>query len=97
MMTSRNNLFAFVAGCALLLLVMACADEPAPETDPYGLPAGYCCCEFVVEGDILTEDALPAEECTAQTSGMCITVDPNRLTPHPCCPNATGERCGDGL
>jgi hypothetical protein len=61
-----------------------------------GLPAGYCCCEFVREGDILVEDALPADECTAQPQGECITVDPDRLTPHPCCPEATGERCGDG-
>lgn len=62
----------------------------------YGLPEGYCCCELVREGDILVEDALPADECTLQPQGMCITVDPGRLTPHPCCPNATGERCGNG-
>ena len=68
-------------------------DQLGPD---YGLPEGYCCCEFVREGDILNEDALPADECTAQPQGTCIMVDPNRLTPHPCCPNATGERCGDG-
>jgi hypothetical protein len=63
----------------------------------YGLPEGYCCCELVREGDIVVEDALPAEECTVQPQGVCIMVDPLRLTPHPCCPNATGERCGNGL
>lgn len=62
----------------------------------YGLQAGQCCCSFVREGDILVEDALPADECVAQPQGTCIIVDPNRFTPHPCCPDATGERCSDG-
>lgn len=55
-----------------------------------------CCCEFIVEGDIIEEDLLPVDQCAAREQGQCIEVDPNRLTPHPCCPDATGERCGDG-
>ena len=56
--------------------------------------AANCCCEFLVEGDILEEDLLTVDECAARDSGQCIEVDPNRLTPHPCCPDAQGERCG---
>ena len=63
--------------------------------DPFALPDGYCCCEFLVM-DIQEEDALLVDSCASQNQGQCIDVDPNRLTPHPCCPNATGERCGPG-
>lgn len=66
-------------------------DDLAPD---YGLPEGECCCAHVIEGDILTEDALPVADCAARDSGQCVIVDPGRLTPHPCCPSATGERCG---
>jgi hypothetical protein len=24
-----------------------------------------------------------------------VPVEPGRLTPHPCCPDATGPTCGD--
>ena len=58
--------------------------------------ANMCCCEHVVEGDIIDEKLLPKDQCSQKVDGQCITVDPNRLTPHSCCPNATGERCGDG-
>ncbi len=54
-----------------------------------------CCCEFIAEGDIIIEDLLVPSECRGAQGGQCIEVDPNRLTPHPCCPDAQGERCGD--
>ena len=55
-----------------------------------------CCCEHVVEGDILVEDLLDARVCTDERSaGRCVIVDPGRLTPHPCCPDATGETCAN--
>lgn len=79
--------------CSILLWCAACSSEEKGD----GLPEGSCCCEHVVEGDIITEDVQDADVCTGELEGgQCITVDPNRLTPHPCCPNATGERCGDG-
>jgi len=53
----------------------------------------YCCCEFLT-GDIMNEDWLAKDECLKRGNGKCITVNPGRLTPHPCCPNAQGERCG---
>jgi len=54
-----------------------------------------CCCEHVVEGDILTEDLLDSRVCTEErTEGRCVVVDPGRFTPHPCCPDATGATCG---
>ncbi len=65
-----------------------CTGPDAPEPAP-------CCCEFL-EDDIIIEDLLDMNECMARDSGQCIEVDPDRLTPHPCCPDAQGERCGDG-
>lgn len=56
----------------------------------YGNPA---CCEFAT-GDILREDLLEIESCLKLDQGRPIKVDPMRLTPHPCCPHAKGERCG---
>jgi len=59
--------------------------------------APRCCCASIVEGDIVEE--APAENdaaCAAREQGSCVdqaTVDA-RLTPHACCPDATGERCG---
>ncbi len=62
----------------------------------FGLPPGVCCCQFAVDGDIIEEDPAREADCPQLDSGQCIDVDPNRLTPHPCCPYATGERCRDG-
>jgi hypothetical protein len=53
-----------------------------------------CCCEFIVEGDILKEDLRSPDACRAEERGMCIQVDPGRGTPHACCPDATGSTCG---
>lgn len=55
-----------------------------------------CCCQFIVDGDIIMEDYLSRDEClNDRFLGICSVVNPLRLTPHPCCPLATGERCGD--
>lgn len=54
-----------------------------------------CCCAYVKPGDIdiISEDpASSVGECEARDQGSC--VDPTgRFTPHPCCPEATGDRC----
>ena len=58
-----------------------------------------CCCKYLTD-DIINEDLLSVKECQSR-KGECIKVDPGRLTPHPCCPNAVGPTCGsedvDGL
>lgn len=59
-----------------------------------GLPAGQCCCSYIVEGDIVVEDVQAVDACETLDVGTCTIVDRNRTTPHPCCPNATGPRCG---
>jgi hypothetical protein len=59
------------------------------------LPSGLCCCEFLVEGDILTNDLLARGHCQADSiGGMCVEVNPDWLAPHACCPQAAGSRCG---
>ena len=86
---------------ALILVLAACnGPEPYPETtlpEETGVTmvGDQCCCAFVEEGDILVEDLRLPADCAAEPSGECILVDPGRFTPHPCCPDATGERCGD--
>ena len=80
---------AKAAFLAVILLVLACAKEP--NTPPAPVP---CCCEFLVQGDVLKEDFVAASDCTTRQRGRCIQVDPMRMTPHPCCPQAKGERCG---
>lgn len=54
-----------------------------------------CCCAFIRPGDIdiiSEEPTATADECAARDQGSCI--DPTgRFTPHPCCPDATGDRC----
>jgi hypothetical protein len=62
---------------------------------PITLVGDRCCCAFVVEGDILKEDLREPSACAREYLGRCVLLDPNRYTPHPCCPGATGERCGD--
>jgi hypothetical protein len=52
---------------------------------------GNCCCSFGV--DIRIEELMPSSRCLNQIRGQCIEVDPLRLTPHSCCPDAPGERC----
>ncbi|MCC7111790.1 MAG: hypothetical protein IT382_21020 [Deltaproteobacteria bacterium] len=55
-----------------------------------------CCCAFIKAGDfdiISEEPAETTSACLARDQGAC--VDPAlRFTPHPCCPDATGDRCG---
>jgi hypothetical protein len=57
--------------------------------------ANACCCAFIREGDIdiISEEPTATEqECLVRDTGSCI--DPTgRYTPHPCCPDATGDRC----
>lgn len=58
--------------------------------------ASDCCCAYIPPGDIDTfteQPAATAAECAALDQGHCI--DPTgRYTPHPCCPDAVGDRCG---
>lgn len=51
------------------------------------------CCTFT-EGDSIREDRIPIAACMEKTGGTPGIVDPLRLTPHPCCPNAKGKHCG---
>jgi hypothetical protein len=69
---------------------------PTPAEVTLILPAegSGCCCQFVIEGDILTEDLVDsAAECVDRDGGQC--TDPtDRIAPHPCCPEvAAGGRC----
>jgi hypothetical protein len=54
-----------------------------------------CCCAYVKPGDIDIISEEPTDTtsaCLARDQGSCI--DPaGRFTPHPCCPDATGDRC----
>jgi hypothetical protein len=54
-----------------------------------------CCCAYIKPGDIDIISEEPTETtsaCLARDQGACI--DPTgRFTPHPCCPDATGDRC----
>jgi len=54
-----------------------------------------CCCAFIKPGDIDIISEEPTDTtsaCLARDQGSC--VDPTgRFTPHPCCPDATGDRC----
>ena len=59
-----------------------------------------CCCAFIREGDFDIISEAPASssaECLERDQGACVDPDviSQRLTPHPCCPGAAGERCGD--
>jgi|GEM_PF-5810628 len=68
---------------------------PQPQTtESVTIIGDSCCCEHIVEGDIIKEDLIPINECPSLEDGQCIAVDPGRLTPHPCCPDAVGDRCG---
>lgn len=71
-----------------------CHVEPADVLLVLTASDGPCCCASIIEGDIITET--PADsvaDCAARDQGSC--VDPSeRLTPHACCPDATGDRCG---
>ena len=74
---------------AIATVSLACCNDDADDD-------GKCCCQFITEGDIMVEDLVDEHTCVNdKDQGKCITVDPNRLTPHPCCPDATGPRCGD--
>jgi len=73
-----------------LLLLSNCAPKPVEPPAPEKI-----CCRFVIQGDILTEDLLTKEECSQRQYGTVVPVEPGRLTPHPCCPDATGPTCGD--
>lgn len=73
-----------------LLLLSNCAPKPVEPPAPEKV-----CCRFIIGGDIMTEDLLTKEECLKQDHGEVITVPPERGTPHPCCPDATGPTCGD--
>lgn len=74
-------------GCHVDTAAVSLTLEPAAEA--------ACCCAFVAPGDIdiiSEEPAASASECEARDQGSCI--DPTgRFTPHPCCPEATGDRC----
>ena len=80
---------AWAGALVAIAIIVGCTREPAPAAPP-----SLCCCEFLVQGDILKEDLVAASDCPTRDRGRCIQVDPMRLTPHPCCPNAKGERCG---
>ena len=71
-----------------------CHVEPADVLLVLAASDGPCCCASIIEGDIITETpADSAADCAARDQGSC--VDPSeRLTPHACCPDATGDRCG---
>ena len=86
----------FCSMLALCSIVVGCADQPPVTVD--GGTADACCCASISEGDIITEaPADSADACAAREQGSCVdqaTIDA-RFTPHACCPDATGERCGD--
>jgi hypothetical protein len=74
----------------LAFAVAGCGDGD----DDKGVAEAGCCCEFVVEGDIIEEDLLDEQVCLGEREqGRCIEVDPGRSTPHPCCPDAKGDTC----
>ncbi len=72
-----------------------------PESLTFQVPADSgCCCAFIRpgDGDIISEEpAQSSAECAARDQGSCVDPDvvAQRLTPHACCPDATGERCGN--
>jgi hypothetical protein len=72
-----------------------------PEALTFQVPADSgCCCAFIRDGDfdiISEEPADSGAECLARDQGSCVdpAIIAQRLTPHPCCPDATGERCGE--
>jgi len=79
------------------------AAEPVFETDALNAqsdaiisryPDDHCCCEFVVQGDIVQEDLLEVSDCTQSRGGRCVRINPLRIAPHTCCPErGEGERC----
>ncbi len=82
------------ATAAATVEVGSCGVVPADVLLVLSASDGPCCCASIIEGDIITET--PADtvaDCAAREQGTCI--DPSdRLTPHACCPDATGDRCG---
>jgi len=54
-----------------------------------------CCCQFLVEGDVLEEDLDDTvAACRARVpTGQCVAAT-DRIAPHPCCPEVeAGGRC----
>ena len=81
----------YVALAVLALLSMfGCARQAIPPPSQEKV-----CCAFIIQGDIMTDDLMTQEECLKQPHGEVIEVAPGLLTPHPCCPDATGPTCGD--
>ncbi|WP_417911560.1 hypothetical protein [Candidatus Electronema sp. TJ] len=85
-----NDKQKLMLALSMLLPVVGCLPKPVAPPVPEKV-----CCRFVEGGDMLTEDLLTKEECGQRQHGTVVPVDPGRLTPHPCCPDATGETCGD--
>lgn len=81
-------------GDASIAVDSAVAVDAAVED--HAMPGEKCCCQFIVPGtgDIMDEDLLAIDDCAQQERGECVVVDPGRLTPHPCCPQASGATCG---
>jgi hypothetical protein len=85
-----NDKQKLMLALSVLLPVVGCIPKPIPPPSQEQV-----CCLFVAGGDMLTEDLLTKEECAKRQHGTVVPVDPGRFTPHPCCPDATGETCGD--
>ena len=78
----------------LILLVGCPSKQPAKSIEKPAVSDDMCCCEHIVDGDIIQEKLLSKSECSTKEEGTCITVDPGRRTPHSCCPDAKGATCG---
>jgi hypothetical protein len=90
-----------ISALALFILfgALACSSEGTEEIRTIDggqvtVIGDACCCSHIVDFDIMVEDLQPIDGCPQLDQGQCILVDPQRLTPHECCPNATGARCG---